>query len=227
MKKVAIFDIDGTLFRSSLLIEITRALVREGIFPLQAEKIYLRAYKDWFSRKGSYEKYISAVITAFEKYIKGVGRGDFLKVARKVIAFNQNRVYRYTRDLIKELRKKNYYILAISHSPWEILKDFCKKSGFDKVYGQVHEVGKSGKFTGKVVYLELINDKAKILKRAVEKEGLTLKDSIGVGDTQGDIPFLKMVAKPICFNPNKKLFEYAKRQGWKVVFERKDVIYPL
>jgi phosphoserine phosphatase len=36
-----------------------------------------------------------------------------------------------------------------------------------------------------------------------------------------------MVETPICFNPNKKLYEYAKRSGWKIVVERKDVIYDL
>ncbi|GAI32477.1 unnamed protein product, partial [marine sediment metagenome] len=36
---------------------------------------------------------------------------------------------------------------------------------------------------------------------------------VGVGDTESDIAFLKMVEKPICFNPNKKLYQYAKRVG--------------
>jgi len=56
---------------------------------------------------------------------------------------------------------------------------------------------------------------------------LTLKGSVGVGDTESDIAFLKMVEKPICFNPNQKLYQYAKRAGWKIVVERKDVIYHL
>jgi len=34
-----------------------------------------------------------------------------------------------------------------------------------------------------------------------------------------------MVDKPIAFNPNSKLYRYAKRAGWKIVVERKDVIY--
>lgn len=70
-------------------------------------------------------------------------------------------------------------------------------------------------------------DKAVILKRAVGKEGLALKGSVGVGDTESDIPFLKMVERPICFNPNKKLYRYAKRKGWPIVVERKDMIYNL
>jgi len=65
------------------------------------------------------------------------------------------------------------------------------------------------------------------LKRAVEKEGLTLAHSIGVGDTESDIPFLELVAQPICFNPNMNLYRYAKRMKWKVVVERKDVVYEL
>ncbi len=48
----------------------------------------------------------------------------------------------------------------------------------------------------------LISNKANIVRRAVAKEGLTLHNSVGVGDTEGDIPFLEMVEKPICFNPN-------------------------
>ncbi len=224
-KSLAIFDIDGTIFRSSLLIEITEALVQEGLFPKEARNVYAKAYENWANRKDSYEKYIGAVIKAFEKNIKGVQHGDFVKVAKKVISFHRNRVYRYTRELVKDLKKKNYYLLAISNSPKEIVEEFCKKFGFNKVYGRVYEVGKTGKFTGSVLYAELISDKAKILKRAVEKENLALKESIGVGDSEGDIAFLKMVKKPICFNPNKKLYQHAKRAGWKVVVERKDVIY--
>lgn len=227
MRKVAIFDIDGTIFRSSLLIEITEALVREGIFPIVAYAAYKEAYKKWHEREGSYEEYIGAVIEAFEQNIKGVKYDDFLKLAKNVITANRGRVYRYTRDLVKELQGKNYYLLAISNSPWEVVEEFCKTFGFGKTYGRVYEVGEDGLFTGKALYTDLISDKAKIVERAVEKEGLTLEDSVGVGDTESDIAFLEMVKTQICFNPNKKLYTYAKRHGWQIVVERKDVIYSL
>jgi len=225
MKKVAIFDIDGTIFRSSLLIEITEALIQEGLFPKEAKNVYAKAYEDWANRKDSYDKYIGAVIKAFEENIKGIKYNDFLRIAKKVIAFHKNRVYRYARDLVKELKKKNYYLLAISNSPKSILDEFCKHLGFNKVYGRLYEFNKNKRFTGKVLYDELTEDKAKILKRAVEKENLTLKDSIGVGDSESDIAFLKLVEKPICFNPNSKLYQHAKLAKWKIVVERKDVIY--
>jgi phosphoserine phosphatase len=73
----------------------------------------------------------------------------------------------------------------------------------------------------------LIFNKANVLRRAVEKENLTLKDSVGVGDTESDYSFLEMVENPICFNPNSKLLRHAKRNDWRVVVERKDVIYEI
>ncbi len=227
MKKVAIFDIDGTVFRSSLLIELTDALIQEGIFSLKVRKSYSRAYGNWLNRKDSYEEYIEAVVKAFIRNIKGVQYGEFSKIAKKVTAFHGDRIYRYSRDIIRDLKKKNYYLLAISHSPQKIVKEFCKKLEFDKVYGRIYEIDRQKRFTGKVLYEELIRDKAEVLKRAIEKEKLTLKGSVGVGDTESDIAFLKMVESPICFNPNQKLYQYAKRAGWKIVVERKDVIYRL
>lgn len=226
-KKVAIFDIDGTIFRSSLLIEVVEGLIHEGVFPAKARAIYAKSLQNWINRKGDYEDYIMDVVKAFMRHIKGVRHADFMKIADRVIAFHQNRVYTYTRDLIRDLKKRGYYLLAISQSPMELVQGFGKKMGFDKMYGRVYEVGSNKKFTGNILYLNLIADKAKVLHRAVEKESLTLKDSVGVGDTEGDISFLSLVENPICFNPNRKLYTHAKKQHWDVVVERKDMIYNL
>ena len=227
MRKVAVFDIDGTLFRSSLLIELVDALIQEGIFSPDVGKLYEKSYKDWLNRKDSYENYIWAVIMAFNSNIKGVPYGQFLEVAQKVVAFHKSRVYRYTRDLIQDLKKKNYFLLAISQSPKTVLDPFCEEFGFDKVYGRLYETDDKEIFTGNAMYDTLMQDKAKVLQRAVSKEGLTLKDSYGVGDTESDIPLLKLVEHPVCFNPNQKLYTYAKHAGWPIVVERKDVVYRL
>lgn len=226
-KKVAIFDIDGTIFRSSLLIEVVRALIENKLFAQKTRFVYEKSYQDWLDRKGSYEAYIMDVVKAFESNLPQLSHDDFLRMVKQVIAFHKNRTYVYTRDLILDLKKKGYFILAISHSPKELLDEFCSQWGFDKVYGRVYEVGKNGKFTGATLYKEEISDKAKILKRFIEKEGLSLQDSFGVGDSESDIKFLTFVEHPICFNPNTKLYEHAKKHGWKVVVERKDVIYEI
>jgi len=226
-KKVAIFDIDGTIFRSSLLIELVEALIARGIFPEEAWSVYERKKRDWLDRKGNYDDYMRAVVDAFVRHLKGVPYADFASVAEEVVIQNRSRLYRYTRDLVGELKDKGYFLLAISHSPKTIVEPFTKKLQFDKSYGIVYETGSTERFTGKMLDEHLIFNKGSILKRAVEKEGLTLKGSYGVGDTESDITMLEMVERPIVFNPNQKLYKYAKRMGWPVVVERKDVIYRL
>lgn len=227
MKKVAIFDIDGTIFRSSLLIELVEALIAQGVFPKKSRTIYEQSYQRWLSREGSYDDYIEDVILTFMKYLKGVEYKDFKRVGLEVVELNKGKMYRYTRDLVKKLKRKGYFMLAISQSPKGLLDAFCKRLGFNKIYGRFYELGSTGKFTGEVVDLHLIANKGNIVRRVLEKEKLTLKGSVGVGDTEGDIPMLELVENPICFNPNAKLYRLAKMNGWKVVVERKDMIYEI
>ena len=227
MKKVAIFDIDGTIFRSSLLIELVNVLIDDKIFPEKARLEYEKEYLTWLDRRGSYQDYIQAMVDVFMKYIKGVRQEDLMSAAKEVMVHHKDRVYRYTRDLTSKLKKDGYYLLAISHSPKMIAEEFAKSLHFDKVYGTLYEIDAAGKFTGKILEEELIFNKVKILERAVLKENLTLEDSVGVGDTEGDITLLSKVVNPICFNPNSLLYKHAQEKGWKVVVERKDVIYEL
>lgn len=226
-QKVAFFDIDGTVFRSSLLIELVETLIDEGVFPKEARDAYTNHLSAWRDREGQYEAFIKAVVSTYMKHIKGVYYGDLADIGRLVVAKQSKHVYRYTRDLIAHLKGQGYYIVAISQSPKTILDEFCRAYGFDKVYGRIYEIGPQDRFTGEMTDVHLVENKANIVARVLEKENVTIEDSIGVGDTDGDIPLLGAVERPICFNPNALLYAHAKRMGWEIVVERKDVIYEL
>lgn len=227
MQKVAFFDIDGTVFRSSLLIELVEACITEGIFPSSARDAYAEKMEAWTNRDGTYEEYIDALVESFLVHIRGVHYGTFADIGRKVVERQGKKTYRYTRDLIKDLKSKGYYIVAISKSPKTILDEFCALHGFDKVYGHIFEIGPRDLFTGGVHEIDFLKDKSLVIERVFEKEGLSREDSIGVGDTESDIPLLESVEMPICFNPNMALYTHAKAQKWPVVVERKDVVYTI
>jgi phosphoserine phosphatase len=106
LQRFAVFDIDGTIFRSSLLIELVEELIHAGVFPKSARHIYEGAHRKWLDRKGGYEKYILAVIRVFDRYIAGVRERDFVRVVDHVVAVHRNRVYRYTRDLTSMLKRQ-------------------------------------------------------------------------------------------------------------------------
>ena len=59
-RKVAIFDIDGTIFRSSLLIELVEVFIELGLFPVEVRTQYEKEKVLWLDRKGDYESYIMA-----------------------------------------------------------------------------------------------------------------------------------------------------------------------
>ncbi len=224
-RPVAVFDIDGTIFRSSLFIEITEAFIEEGIFPNKVKDEYYKEFLNWQNRKGGYNDYLDKIIQAYMINVKGVDLKSAICVANKVLEIQKYKVYSYTRDLIKDL-KNTHFMLAISHSPFFIAEPFAKDIGFDKTYAVFYE-DDNGILNGNIKDEDLIFNKGKILKRAIEKENLSLEDSFCVGDSESDIQILELVENPIAFNPSSKLYNVAKRNKWKIIVERKDVIYEI
>jgi HAD superfamily hydrolase (TIGR01490 family) len=200
--------------------------VEVGVFPITAREEIAKEYLAWLNRKGSYEAYIDKVVKIYVKYIAGISFAKVDRVARQVISYQKDRVYRYTRDLIKKLKQRKYFLVAISGSPSYIVEKYAKAIGFDLFFGTELEIV-HGKFTGKVRSLDSALNKAGIVKNLAVQYRANLKQSVAVGDTESDVPMLKLAGRPIAFNPNLGLAKVAKKNGWQVVVERKDVIYNL
>lgn len=225
--KLAILDIDGTLFRSSLLIELINQLIKNQVFPEEISDIYEKEFLAWQTRTGTYEAYISKIIKAFMENLKGVHYHPFAKASQQVADKMLGHRYRYTSSLIQSLKQGGYTLAAVSQSPKTILDMFCKKLGFDLVYGRIYETDSDNIFTGKVTKEDIIQDKSLVVKRITERLRISTEQSYGVGDTEGDIPLLKSVANPICFNPNQALYTAATIHNWPIIIERKNLILKL
>lgn len=221
-KPIAVFDIDGTIFRSSLLIELNEKLVRKGIFPATAEATVRRVRGAWLNRHGSYDAYIRTIIRLYHRDLKGRHVREIRQAARELLREQQHRVYIFTRDLVERLRK-THRLVIISYSPREVVEEFKRVWRFDFTSGMPYAV-RNQRYTGG---LEpgFVQNKKIILQTLVAQHGLTLQRSVGVGDTESDIDFLSLVRHPIAFNPNTKLYATARRRGWRIMVERKDVIY--
>ncbi len=221
-RPLAIFDIDGTIFRSSLLIELNWALIKNNIFPKKVLPELDNAYFSWMDRKASYQHYLNKVIEIFDYHIKGVKVKDVERISNSLLKKQKNRVYRFTRQLIKRLRK-THYLLAISGSPIEMVKKFAKMKQFDFILATERKI-KNGRYTQGRVSNPAVNKK-KYLQEFVSAHNLSFKNSVGIGDSEDDIGIFKLVEYPICFNPTKKLYRIARRVGWPIYVERKNVIY--
>ncbi len=225
-KKLAIFDIDGTVFRKNLHFELVEELSWRGIFSKSARQALVRTYARWLEHRGTYEDYRKQIVRIYAKELKGCSQKDTIEASRKVAQFNKDRTYIFARDLIKKLRKENYQIIAISGSPIEVIKEYNKYLKFDEVFGSVYETDGKGIYTGKAIF-EPVRHKGHLVGQYISEKNLTLKGSYGVGDTESDASFLRMVDHPIALNPNLNLERVARRNGWKIIVEKKDVIYDI
>lgn len=222
----AVFDIDGTLIRWQMFHAIFDALGKAGHYQPGDYERFTAARKDWEARKTEegFKEYEAVMVGVVIRNLPTLPVEEFDRIIDEVFAEYKDRVYRYTRDLIKDLKQKGYVILAISGSPNEAVQKLGKYYGFDDAIGSVH-ARSNGSFTGEVI--ASYRGKDKVLRDLVAKHGLDFKGSIAVGDSEGDIELLSMVEHPIAFNPSKKLFRVAQQRGWNVVVERKNMIYEL
>ncbi len=224
--KLAIFDIDGTIFRKNLAFELINELSWLGIFNKSVRDILVKHYVRWLNHKGVYEEYRKALVDLYAKSIEGCKRQDIEKASEKIAPFYKDRTYIFANQLIKKLKKEGYHIIAISGSPSEVVEEYNKYLKFEKAYGTIYETDKSGFFTGKIAF-DPIKDKGQVAKQYAAENNLTLEGSYGVGDTESDAKFLSLVENPIAFNPNENLLSLAKKNNWKIVVEKKDVIYQI
>jgi HAD superfamily hydrolase (TIGR01490 family) len=222
---LAVFDVDGTLFRRGLLPALTRRLVNEKIFPERVREELSEDYYAWVERRGSYETYDELVMELFLRELKGVSVSELRRCAIAEVEAHGRRLHIYTRDVARRLKQTSYYLIAISGSPQEILDLFLKPLGFDRAWGTVLAQDE-GRYTGEVLQ-DPFKNKRRVLEEFLEEANVGLEGSVGVGDTLSDVGFLEMVETPIAFNPNRRFFEVARQRGWPIVVERKDVIYNL
>lgn len=225
-KRFAVFDIDGTLIRWQLYHAIADELAKSGHIDAETYTAIRNARAEWKKRthEDSFKAYEEQLVIAYRILLTKLTVPRFELAAEAVFREYKDQVYVFTRDLIKELKKKGYVLLAISGSQSEIVQKIADYYGFDDFVGSYYHREK-GRFTGKIDLTVFSKDK--VLQALLDKHGLTLNGSIAVGDSSSDIPMMELVERPIAFNPERTLLAHAQKSHWEVVVERKNVIYEL
>ncbi len=226
LSKFAVFDIDGTLIRWQLYHALVDRLAKyghlgEGVYEsLQASRM---RWKRRENEDGFYN-YELDLIAVFDKAVAKLDVDIFDAMVEEVFEQYKDQVYTYTRDLILKLKADGYKIIAISGSHTELVEKIAEYYAFDDFVGTSY--ARRGKNLSPDPFVAS-HHKADLLEKLIAKHNLDLKDSYAVGDTLSDAPMLAMVENPIAFNPDKRLYNLAQKNGWKVVVERKNVVYEL
>jgi HAD superfamily hydrolase (TIGR01490 family) len=223
----AAFDIDGTIIRWQLFHALIDELAKQNVIDKQAYEESYAARIAWKQRANeeAYRTYEKSLIATYFTSIVHITPVEFQKAADAAVLKHKDQVYRYTRDLVRELKAQGYLLFAISRSNEELVRPLAKYYGFDDYVG-VQLVIEQGHYTGKERN-DVSVSKQILLEQLISKHHAEQRGSMAVGDSESDIDMLGIAERPIAFNPTKKLFEHAKDHNWKVVLERKNMIYEL
>ena len=226
----AFFDIDGTLFRNSLLIEHFLKLSDSGIL---SKDIWLNEigplYEKYQNRFGAYEDYLDVAARVYQKKIIGLDKSIIDKYSKIVIEENKDKVYRFTRNAVERHKNSGDLIFFISGSPDYIVDDFARLYGATESISTKY-IFNNGKFSGEITPMWDNISKLSAVKRLTKKYNINLDCSYAYGDTNGDFTMFQMVGNPHAINPSYELIsklykDIVLREKSIINIERKDVNY--
>jgi HAD superfamily hydrolase (TIGR01490 family) len=225
-RKFAAFDIDGTILRNALFFQVIDELIVKGLLPIESKKELDDKFELYRQRKHpeAFHTYSEVAVNTLFSNIHTLNLSDYRSAVDEVIKKSSSHVYVYTRDLISKLKEQGYFLIALSGSEMYAVEQFTKQFDFDLAFGETY-VEKDGMLTGEVG--EVFRQKDVFLKKFVEEHNLTFKDSFAIGDSLADAKMLELVENPIAYNPEDSLYKLAKEKGWKIVVERKNVVFEL
>lgn len=233
MKKIAaFFDIDGTLYRDSLMVEHFKKLIKYDIIDQKAWLEHARdTFMNWDKRQGHYDDYLDEVCDLYVKYLIGLDKTCIDFTSDQVIKLKSERVYKYTRSRIKWHLDNGHIVIFISGSPDFLVEKMAKKYGATDFNGSTY-LFEEGTFNGTVIPMWDSKSKNTAIDNFVDKYDLDLSNSYAYGDTNGDINMLRRVGNPIAINPTKELLTHIAgdpiiSNTAQIIVERKDIIYTL
>jgi HAD superfamily phosphoserine phosphatase-like hydrolase len=222
-KPVAAFDVDGTLFRSHLLMLLTDECVDLQIFRRVVDVLFAKVCVDHRDRKITFEQYDRQLIELFTQRIRGKLRSDVNVAAAQVFDKHRDWLYVFTKTALAHL-KKTHDCIIVTGAMNEVVGPLADYWGFEKYYATELEVDDLGRYTGRDKAMPVF-EKGQAVRGRVAAGGATLKGSFAIGNGGSDIKMLETVDIPVAFNPNNVLITEAERRGWPVVVEKCDIIY--
>ena len=121
------------------------------------------------------------------------------------------------RQVVEEHRKSGDELAIVTGATAYAAEPLARLLGIDHVICTQLEVDRDGLFTGRVVPPMCYGEgKIALTESYLGHLGLQPETATFYSDSITDEPLLAHVARPVCVNPDRRLRQLAKRNGWEI-----------
>ena len=213
----AFFDVDNTIIQGASIFHLARGLHRRQFFTTR--EIMGAAWKQAYFRVVGVEdpEHVAEARTSALAFIAGHRVEELETLGEEIFDESMaGRVWPGTRALAQMHLDQGQRVWLVTAAPVEIAGTIARRLGLTGALGTRAE-HVDGVYTGRLVGDMLHGPaKAEAIQALAEREGLVLERCTAYSDSYNDLPMLSLVGDACVINPDHKLREHAREQGWRI-----------
>ncbi|HSE10737.1 MAG TPA: HAD-IB family hydrolase [Nocardioidaceae bacterium] len=213
----AFFDVDNTIMQGASIFHLARGLHRRKFFTTR--DILGAAWKQAYFRVVGVEdpEHVAEARASALNFIKGHRVEELETLGEEIFEEAMaHRIWPGTRALAQLHLDQGQRVWLVTAAPIEIATIIARRLGLTGALGTVSE-HVDGVYTGRLVG-DMLHGPAKseAIRALADREGLDLSRCSAYSDSYNDLPMLSMVGDPCVINPDSRLREHARANGWRI-----------
>jgi len=214
IKYIAFFDLDRTIISENSGKILIQHAYRKGLIS--------RRYVLWGTYLSLLYKFKLKdpviIIKTITKWLKGIEEPALNELAFEI--FNNILKKSIRPEIVEKIKlhkKSGAQIVILSSSVYPICKAIADHLGIDDIICTRLETS-NGIFTGRPDGSFCFNEeKVERLTEYCELNNTSLESTWYYGDSDADLPALRIVGNPVCVDPDRKLRRKALLNGWEII----------
>ena len=221
--KVAVLDVDGTLYPGALGLQLLRTMLWSGTCDDRKVEAVFSILKRYSLREIDHATMAALAYRAYAEAIAGMLTGDLEKFAEQTWEEEKLKFFPFVGELVELFRRRQFIIVLISGSPEEIIRKVATELGVADFWGAVF-AAQDGRYTGEILRRPgALGAKSQILSEFALRRGIDFSASVAMGDSLADLAVLEKVGKPIVFEPQAEMLVLARENQWTIA-SRHDIM---